>query len=186
MWINLICSFMKLLTKKYFLIWSILLGIGVFFLSSMVFDIFMRDCSHLVTTQVHGNSMHPILQDGENISVRESYYTCHAIQREDIVIYQSLSRWQLVKQVKALPGDEVTIDTETQNLRVNHLLLKNPRGEPYIFTSGELKFLSLFLEDGYLKSPYYFLFGTLPSGSFDSRKIGWVLAKDILGKVILP
>lgn len=168
--------------KKYILFLIFILFFGII---SFVFFTNKQKCFSLTQTLVSWNSMSGILQDGENIQVWEGYYNCHNIHRWDIVIYQTLSRGQLVKEVKVLPWDLLEADFEKWYLVVNTEVLSNYSWEKYIFTRWELEFMQLYFQEGVMKDENYFIFWTTTFWWYDSRKFAWIMKKDLIWKVFL-
>lgn len=167
--------------KKYYIV-------AIFFfiwITSFVFLQNQEKCFSFVETQVSWNSMSGILQDGESIEVWKWYYNCHEVARWDIVIYQTVSRGQLVKEIKVLPWDKLQADFENGYLKVNAEVLSNYAGEKYIFTRWELRFMQLYFPDGKMKEANYFIFWTSPSGWYDSRKFAWITKENLIWKVFL-
>lgn len=167
--------------KKYYIA-------AIFFFISITSFVFLQNqekCFSFVETQVSWNSMSGILQDGENIEVWEWYYNCHEVARWDIVIYQTVSRGQLVKEIKVLPWDRLQADFENGYLKVNAEVLSNYAWEKYIFTRWELTFMQLYFPDGQMKEKNYFIFWTTVSGWYDSRKIAWITKESLVWKVFL-
>lgn len=167
--------------KKYWIIFIFLL----FLIFVLVSFMQKQKCYSVSQTLVSWNSMSGVLQDWEKISVFEWFYNCHNVERWDIIIYQTLSRWQLVKEVKVLPWDQLKADFEKGFLQVNGKILSNYLWENYIFRAEELKFMELFFQDGYMQKDNYFIFWTSIFGWFDSRKIWGINREYILWKVFL-
>lgn len=174
--------------KKIYVYFSIL--IFFLFLWYFILQQFQKNdlktiCYQKVSTIVQWSSMVPILKNWQDIQVLEHYYDCNEVKRWDIVIYQSAGRWQLVKQVRALPWDMIYVDFEKWNLQINWEYLKSDKGQDYNFTQWELDFMNLYIQNGYLKEWNYFVFGTDISWWFDSRRFAWVSRDKFIAKVIL-
>jgi signal peptidase I len=139
---------------------------------------------------VVGSSMYPTLKDGDVLLVSGLGYTP---ETGDIVIVQSKSfglASPLVKRVIAVGGDELDINFETWEVRVNGVLLSEPylnRGNGSMTTqSVEHLTFPMTIPDGYL-----FVMGDNRQGSKDSRSadIGLIDARYVVGRVwsrVLP
>ncbi len=137
---------------------------------------------------VRGNSLEPLIKDGETIEVLFGYYDCHPIQRNDIVLYSySGNKNPIIKIIKGIPGDKFSLK-KTNNgwyILINGEILKNSENQPYIFDDQGYRLLSLYEKDykGIIPEDAYLLLGNLPQGSLDSSHFGLVGKKNILGKV---
>ena len=139
---------------------------------------------------VVGNSMYPTLRDGDVLLVSGLGYTP---ETGDIVIVQSKSfglASPLVKRVIAVGGDELDIDFETWEVRVNGVLLDEPYLNPGSgsMTTQSVEHLTfpMTIPEGYL-----FVMGDNRQGSMDSRSagVGLIDARYVVGRVwsrILP
>jgi signal peptidase I len=137
---------------------------------------------------VRGNSLEPLIKDGETIEVLFGYYDCYPIQRNDIVLYSySGNKNPIIKIIKGIPGDKFSLK-KTNNgwyILINGEILKNSQNQPYIFDERGYKMLSLYEKDykGIIPEDAYLILGNLSQGSLDSSYFGLVGKKDILGKV---
>ena len=131
---------------------------------------------------IDGNSMSPLLKNGENINLLENYYKCgNEVQKGDLVAYHyGGNERPLIKMVKVISEDEVEIIGKKIN--VNGEILKNSMEQEYVFSDGEIKMLSLYIKDKHIPKKTFFLFGDNVSLSTDSRKFGAVSPNDFLGK----
>lgn len=139
---------------------------------------------------VVGSSMYPTLHDGDVLLVSGLGYTP---ETGDIVIVQSKAfglASPLVKRVIAVGGDELFIDFETWEVRVNGVLLDEPylNRESGPMTTQPTEHLSfpMTIPEGFL-----FVMGDNRRGSMDSRSagIGLIDARYVVGRVwsrILP
>ena len=130
-------------------------------------------------TQVQGESMEPMLQDGDNLIVDKITYHFKAPQRFDIIVFpfQYKEDTYYIKRIIVLPGETVQIT-----------------GEGTIYIDGEV------LEEGYgrevirdpgnayspvtLGEDEYFVLGDNRNNSSDSRSssVGLIHRKDIIGR----
>lgn len=123
--------------------------------------------------RVNGDSMNPTLTDGQFMFLNEIGYHINGVKRFDIVVVNSDTR--LIKRVIGLPGDN--IEYRGSNLYINgEIVEENFRH----YVTDDFK-----LEDlGYDKIPegYYLVLGDNRPNSKDSRMIGLVSKKQIMGK----
>ncbi len=138
---------------------------------------------------VRGNSLNPLIESGETVKILFGYYNCNEIEREDIITYNySGNENPIIKIVKGLPGDNFSLEKVDSgyNILINDKISKNSKNQPYILDERGYKMLSLYEKDykGIIPANSYLILGNLAEGSLDSRIIGLVDKKDILGKVI--
>lgn len=129
-------------------------------------------------TQVVGNSMDPTLKDGEILILNKFKYRFSDIKREDIISLKYADTKYLIKRVIGLPGDNVEIK--------NNKLYINGKEYEELYLSKDLNYVDFKLKDlGYNKIPedMYLVLGDNREISLDSRKIGLIKRKDIIGKV---
>ena len=132
--------------------------------------------SFIVTPAVvDGNSMLPNLKDNNIVLLNKLDYRLNDIERFDVVVIKYKND-KLIKRVIGLPGEH--IEYKDNSLYVNGFLTneKFKHGDTYDF---KLELL------GYLKIPgdKYFVVGDNRNNSVDSRMIGLIDKKDILGSV---
>jgi signal peptidase I len=122
---------------------------------------------------VIGNSLEPLIKDGETIEVLFGYYSCRQIQRNDIVLYSySGNKNPIIKIIKGIPGDKFSLK-KTNNgwyILINGKILKNSQNQPYILDERGYRVLSLYEKDykGIIPEDAYLILGNLPQGSLDS------------------
>lgn len=139
---------------------------------------------------VRGNSLEPIIKAGKSVEVLTGYYNCNPVLREDIVVYNySGNKNPIIKVVKGIPGDTISLSKNGDNywnILINGEILRNSENIPYQLTEKEYKIISLYIKDynGVIPENTYLIMGNKPKGSLDSRRIGLVDKKDIVGKVI--
>lgn len=124
---------------------------------------------------VSGNSMEPTLNDGEKILVNKLAYLFSKPQRGDLVLVNAEGKtW--VKRIVGLPDEQIEI--KDGGIKINNKILY----ESYIkeiHTYGDQR---TFLAPG----QFYVLGDNRePNQSVDSRILGPVSLKNILGKVVV-
>jgi signal peptidase I len=124
--------------------------------------------------KIEGNSMVPLLSEGQYVLLDHDYYSHNPIRRGDIVAFRTLKKL-LIKRVVALPTDIIEFK--------NKILFVNNKEPSYyhtmIPTTPNLDHSISLREDE------YFLIGDNPVNSLDSRKMGPISFKHIEGLVWL-
>lgn len=172
--------------KKHVLIPTIVI---VIFAAAWWFKIGEGRCpTTTVTKTVHGSSLSGFIENGQTIRVREGYYACNEVKRDDIVIYRYAGTSQLIKVVKGIPGDTFELQpvkTGRYYILVGGKVAQNSKQQPYVVGPDEYKMLSLYVRDykGVIPKDAYLILGNLPGGSTDSTEFGLVGRKDLIGKV---
>ncbi|MCB0347579.1 MAG: signal peptidase I [Bdellovibrionales bacterium] len=140
-----------------------------------------QDCN--TSTQqviVNGTSMSPLFKDKQELKVIKNYYSCHDIQRGDIIVFEQSGRKNLlIKSVIAIPGDKF----EYKNLQIyiNGKIQKNSSGVVYSIKS---KMLSLYSKSyPVLPKDSYLVLGDNPQGTLDASAYGLIGREQIQGKV---
>ncbi len=130
--------------------------------------------------QIIGSSMDPHLKDGDILVLNKVHYRFTDIKRGDVVALRFQDTNYLVKRVVGLPGEHVAF--RDNKLYINHEAYSEPYLDDGVVTAD------FTLEDlGYSEIPddYYLVLGDNREHSSDSRELGLVAKKDILGKTIL-
>nr|WP_246092805.1 signal peptidase I [Terrilactibacillus laevilacticus] len=134
---------------------------------------------------VEGKSMMPTLQDGNRLIVNKMDYNLSKPERFDIIIFHATKHKDFVKRIIGLPGDR--IDYQNDVLHVNGRAVKEP-----FLNENKKKILSGLLtndfpDEGTIEVPKdkLFVMGDNRLYSFDSRQIGFIDMKNVVGKVNL-
>lgn len=127
----------------------------------------------ITPAKVDGSSMVPTLHNGNFLLLNKIKYTLNGVKRFDIVVIKHDNK-KLVKRVVGLPGEHIAY--KDNKLYINNIEIEEGFSHLMI---NDFK-----LEDiGFLVIPgdKYFLVGDNRENSLDSRVIGLVDKKDILG-----
>ena len=130
--------------------------------------------------QIIGTSMESKYKDQDIVILNKLHYRFFKIKRFDVVSLKYDDSKYLIKRVIGLPGDKI----EYKN---NKLFINGKKIEEY-FLDKETNTEDFSLTTlGYEKIPkdMYLVLGDNRENSLDSREIGLVKRKDILGKIKL-
>jgi len=127
--------------------------------------------------KVNGDSMHPTLHNNDIMILNEIGYHLDGLKRFEIVVVDYHGE-KLIKRVVGLPGDK--IEFKDDKLYVNDEIMEEEfqRGITEDFSLNSL---------GYeiIPDDYYLVLGDNRDDSIDSRVIGLINKKDIMGKTSL-
>jgi signal peptidase I len=138
---------------------------------------------------VHGESMMPSLQNGNRLFVNKVGYDFREPHYGDIVIFHATPTDDFIKRVIGLPGD--TIEYKNDHLYRNGKFVPEPYLTPYKDNLPLGKRLTdnftLKEKTGQVKVPpgKLWVMGDNRQISYDSREIGFVDMKKLVGKVSL-
>lgn len=131
---------------------------------------------------VKGASMEPNFEDGQYLIIDELSYRYRLPQRGEVVVFRyPLDPSQFyIKRIIGLPGETLEISDGrikifSQEHSLGFILDESKYLPANIITSGENK---IKLGEG-----EYFILGDNRQSSFDSRRWGVLLTKDIIGRV---
>lgn len=124
---------------------------------------------------VDGKSMEPTLYNNNIVLLNKLDYRLNDIKRFDVVVV-NLGKERLIKRVIALPGEHV--EYKDGNLYIDGFVVDENFNHD---TTNDFKLEKI----GYLKIPgdKYFVVGDNRNDSVDSRMIGLIDKKDIIGSV---
>ena len=137
---------------------------------------------------VDGESMMPTLENGDRMIVNKIGYEIGKPDRFDIVVFHASEKKDYIKRVIGLPGDHIAYKDD--QLFVNGDAIP----EPYLdkhqadIISGTLTenfTLEEYTQMSVIPEGYVFVMGDNRMNSTDSRQIGLISIKDIIGKTNL-
>lgn len=150
----------------------------------------VRGAARVEHAVVRGNSLAPLLNDGDSVKIYYGFYDTHEIQKGDIVVCRfSFRQDPVIKIVRAVPGDSFGLKEVAGGdalLLINGAELKNSAGRVYEFSGKRKQMLSLYERDykGVIPANSYLLLGNLAEGSLDSTRFGLVDREAIIGKAM--
>jgi len=157
------------------------------------FALLKKECQVTVEKRiVRGNSLAPLIKEGQEIKAFFGYYKCNEVKRGDVVLYSYAgNEVPLIKIVKGIPGDSFKlkeveeVEQDKWQILINGEVLKNSEGIPYVVSGKRYEMLSIYERSYKSKIPEdaYLLLGDLPSGTTDSTRFGLIGKQDIPGKV---
>lgn len=131
--------------------------------------------------KVNGDSMEPLIEEGNEIYLLKEFYECNPVKKRDIIAYDFKGNNNpLIKRVLVVGGDK--LEFIGNKLNVNNEILKNSNNEIYIFSEQEIKMISFYIEEGKLIEDSYLIFGDNTKSSLDSKTFGAVSSEDFIGK----
>ena len=127
--------------------------------------------------QVIGSSMSNTLNNGDMVLLFKAKYKFSVVKRFDVISFYYDETKYLIKRVIGLPGEHIAY--KDNKLYVNGEYVEENRD--FITDDFDLKQL------GYdvIPDDMYFVLGDSRENSLDSREIGLVAKKDIVGKVVV-
>lgn len=139
---------------------------------------------------VDGESMMPTLEDGDRMIVNKIGYKIGEPERFDIVVFHAPEQKNYIKRVIGLPGD--TVEYKNDQLYING----DPIDEPYLDAYKEQIIEGTLTEDftlmdidvslnNEIPKGYVFVMGDNRRYSKDSRHIGLIDQKEIIGNTSL-
>jgi signal peptidase I len=135
-------------------------------------------------TSVSGQSMLPMLSNGDQLIVDKLTYHFREPERFDIIVfpYQYAKNTYYIKRVIGMPGETVQIDT-AGTIYINGEPLTEHYGRETIMANN----LGLAAEPIALGEDEYFVLGDNRNNSSDSREptVGNIKRKDIVGRAWL-
>ncbi len=133
------------------------------------------------TVRVVGQSMEPVLQDGDTIIVSKVAYSLGDIKRYDIIAFKlrdEEENYYNIKRIVGMPGE--TVKVEGGHIFINGTSLDDLPFDDLIMTEG------IAIDGITLGNNEYFVIGDNVNNSDDSRfvNVGSIEETEILGKVV--
>lgn len=124
--------------------------------------------------KVNGDSMYPTLHDNDIMILNEIGYYLNGVERFDIVVVNT-GNDKIIKRVIGLPGE--TVKFKDNKLYINDEEIEE-KFEHAITHNFELSEIDVEV----IPEGYYFVVGDNRGDSLDSRTIGLISEKQIMGK----
>lgn len=132
---------------------------------------------------VDGHSMEPTFHNGDRLIVNKLVKNIGQIDNGDVIVFHANKNQDYIKRVIGLPGD--TVEMKNSKLYINGTLVK----EKYLKNKEITDDFSTRTIQGsksdVIPKDEYLVLGDNRNNSRDSREIGFVLEKEIVGKVSL-
>lgn len=137
--------------------------------------------NYVLTIQQNvGPSMNPTLQDKEAFLLNKAAYRFVKVKRGDIIAFDYAETKYLVKRVIGLPGER--IDYKDNILYINNQPFKEGYIGSDVITADFSMDDIIGVVDSKIPEGMYLVLGDNRGNSTDSRKIGLISGKDIIGK----
>ncbi len=132
-----------------------------------------------IKTEVEGESMEPILSQGDMILSSRLTYNFNPPERNDVAVIQLADGTLIVKRVVGLPGETIKVNGFGK-ITLNNQQFDNDKGVGIIMKPGDLKKgVTLGMEE-------FYVLGDNRNNSIDSRneEIGIIKRSQFVGKVV--
>ena len=120
---------------------------------------------------VIGQSMEPIIKEGERVFITKTYYKWNKIKRNDIIGLYNNQKIE-IKRIIGIPNDQLTINQSSITLNGKKII--NVDNIQYKIQDKKIR----------LKNEEYFVVGENYNKSVDSRNYGPITKNQIIGKVM--
>mgnify|MGYP000006072030 FL=1 len=138
----------------------------------------------ITPVRVKGVSMNNTLKDKDIMLLNKAIYRHQDIKRFDIIVIK-MGNEEIIKRVIGLPGDEVVY--KNNKLYINNKLLDEDFNKVYDINLNDYN--TSVLGSSKVPKNHYFVLGDNRPKSADSRLLGFISQKDIVGKaeyIVLP
>jgi signal peptidase I len=162
--------------RRALLDWIIVIGVALL----VAFLVRTFVLAHFV---VDGTSMSTTLHDGDRVFVNKLSYRLHDPHRGDVVVLHEINGTtdrDLIKRVIALPGE--TIEMRNCDVTINGRHLDEPYLDPQVVTPGNC---GGDLSPTLVPKNHVFVMGDNRAGSLDSRNLGPIAEKDLVGRAFV-
>jgi signal peptidase I len=129
--------------------------------------------------EVMGPSMSPTFEQGNLIFVSKIHYKFSNPKRGDVIVFQYNGEKNLIKRVIGLPGEEIKY--QDNQLYINNVAYE----DPYSGNTKTNNFTGADIGNTKVPDKCYLVLGDNRENSADSREIGYVCKKDVIGKVVM-
>jgi signal peptidase I len=156
--------------------WVIVIGVALL----VAFLVRTFVLAHFV---VDGTSMATTLHDGDRVFVNKLSYRLHDPHRGDVVVLHEINGTtdrDLIKRVIALPGE--TIEMRNCDVTIDGKHLDEPYLDPQVVTPGHC---GGDLQPTVVPKDHVFVMGDNRAGSLDSRNLGPIADKDLVGRAFV-
>jgi signal peptidase I len=156
--------------------WVIVIGVALL----VAFLVRTFVLAHFV---VDGTSMATTLHDGDRVFVNKLSYRLHDPHRGDVVVLHEINGTtdrDLIKRVIGLPGE--TIEMRNCDVTIDGKHLDEPYLDPQIVTPGNC---GGDLQPTVVPKDHVFVMGDNRAGSLDSRNLGPIADKDLVGRAFV-
>lgn len=159
------------------------------FLAALVITVFIRSFL-FAPIVVDGSSMMPTLHDQDKMLVNKIDYRLHDPKRFDIIVFHASENKDFIKRIIGLPGEHVEVRDQVLYIdgeRVSEPFLVEERENQQERSALFENFILEELPGGYdvIPEDKYLVLGDNRSNSTDSRVIGLISKKQIVGKTNL-
>ncbi|GIP21401.1 signal peptidase I [Paenibacillus sp. J22TS3] len=141
---------------------------------------------------VDGPSMQPNFHTGERIIVNKILYDFRQPKHGEVVVFHVPSEGRdFIKRVIAVPGDTVKVEGDTVTVngkQVSETYIQGAIDEKHKSNqlyNTEADFPNEEFKDGKVPEGYVFVLGDNRSNSTDSRRLGFISQKEIVGRADL-
>jgi signal peptidase I len=156
--------------------WVIVIGVALL----VAFLVRTFVLAHFV---VDGTSMATTLHDGDRVFVNKLSYRLHDPGRGDVVVLHEINGTtdrDLIKRVIGLPGE--TIEMRNCDVTIDGRHLDEPYLDPRVVTPGNC---GGDLQPTRVPQDHVFVMGDNRAGSLDSRNLGPIADKDLVGRAFV-
>ncbi|ANU27226.1 signal peptidase I [Planococcus versutus] len=128
---------------------------------------------------VHGESMMPTFEENDKVVLAKIY----SIENFDMIVFTAPNGVNFIKRVIGIPGDIISIQDD--QLYINGKAQAEPYLDKNYQTAKQMGMLRLTedMEEFTVPAASYFVLGDNRSNSTDSRILGFVSEKTVIGEV---
>ena len=142
---------------------------------ALIYTTIYLELNVITPIKVIGDSMEPNISDGDIMIIDRWNTNIEDIKRFDIVVIQYKEKY-IIKRVIGLPGEKIRY--KENKLYINNTLIKEP------FLNDQTITEDFYLKNKTIPKKQYLVLGDNREISLDSRSIGLIEEKRIIGKTI--